>query len=144
MMLLIKFDYDWPAGVRDIYVWKCERTDGWTHGRLLDCHTISSPWAFGSGALKNSDKYHKSSFFMHAVRRFMLEFIDFFFHANPWKGDTAIGNHVFVCLVPLSCAKATACYPSLKTTTTTRGLIVGFFDLKHVREPLPCPFVCGW
>ena len=31
--------------------------------------------------------------------------------------------------------------PSLKTTTT-RGLIVGFFDLKHVREPLPRPFVC--
>ena len=28
---------------------------------------------------KKSDKYHKSSFFMHAVRRFMLEFIEFFF-----------------------------------------------------------------
>ena len=29
---------------------------------------------------------------MHAVRRFMLEFIEIvilFFHANPWKGDTA-------------------------------------------------------
>ena len=34
-------------------------------------------------------------------------------------------------LSPLSRAKAPACYPSLKTTTT-RGLIVGFFDLKHM------------
>ena len=52
-------------------------------------------------------------------------------------------GHMFCVLSPFSCAKATACYPSLKTTTTC-GLIVGFFDLKHVREPLPCPFVCGW
>ena len=34
-------------------------------------------------------------------------------------------------LSPLSCAKATACYLSLKTTTT-HGLLVGFFDLKHM------------
>ena len=28
MMLLMKFDYDWPAGFRDIiHVWKCGRTD---------------------------------------------------------------------------------------------------------------------
>ena len=38
---------------------------------------------------------------------------------------------MFCVLSPLSCAKATACYPSLKTTTA-RGLIVGFFDLKHM------------
>ena len=38
---------------------------------------------------------------------------------------------MFYVLSPLSCAKATACYPSLKTTTTC-GLIVGFFDLKHM------------
>ena len=39
----------------------------------------------------------------------------------------------FVCLVRFRApkAKATACYPSLKTTTT-RGLIVGIFDLKHM------------
>ena len=28
------------------------RTDGRTHGRRLKSHTISSPWAFGSGELK--------------------------------------------------------------------------------------------
>ena len=38
---------------------------------------------------------------------------------------------MFCVLSPLSCAEATACYPSLKTTTA-RGLIVGFFDLKHM------------
>ena len=49
-MLLMKFDYDWPAGLRDINVLKCGRTDG----RRLESHTISSPWAFGSGELKIS------------------------------------------------------------------------------------------
>ena len=46
---------------------------------------------------------------------------------------------MFGVLSPLSCEKATACYPSLKTTTT-RGLIVGFFDLKHMsvnQYPVP-------
>ena len=32
-MLLMKFDYDWPAGFRDIHVWKCGRMDGCTHRR---------------------------------------------------------------------------------------------------------------
>ena len=31
-------DEDWPAGLRDIYVWKCESTDG----RQLESHPISS------------------------------------------------------------------------------------------------------
>ena len=26
IMLKVKFDYNRPAGLRDIYVWKCERT----------------------------------------------------------------------------------------------------------------------
>ena len=46
---------------------------------------------------------------------------------------------MFCVLSPLSCAKATACYLSLKTTTA-RGLIVGFFDLKHMpmnHHPVP-------
>ena len=38
---------------------------------------------------------------------------------------------MFCVLSPLSCAKPTAWYPSLKTTTA-RGLIVGFYDLKHM------------
>ena len=45
---------------------------------------------------------------------------------------------MFSVLSPLSCVKPSACYPSLKTTTT-RGLIVGFFDLKHVSELYPVP-----
>ena len=46
---------------------------------------------------------------------------------------------MFCVLSPLSCPNATACYPSLKTTTA-RGLIVGFFDLKHMSmNHLPVP-----
>ena len=37
----------------------------------------------------------------------------------------------FVCQVRFCVPKATACYLSLKKTTT-RGMIVGFFDLKHM------------
>ena len=33
MMLQIKFGCDKPIGFRDIHVWKCEHTDGRTHGR---------------------------------------------------------------------------------------------------------------
>ena len=53
MMLLMKFDYDWPAGLRDIDVRKCELTDA-----RLKSHTISSPEAFGSGELKKKKKNH--------------------------------------------------------------------------------------
>ena len=82
---------------------------------------------------------------MHAVRRFMLEFIEnvcFFNFMQTHEKETQLGNYVFFAKSALV-RPATACYPSLKTTTT-RGLIVGFFDLKHVREPLPRPFVCCW
>ena len=70
-------------------------------------------------------------FSMHAVRRFMLEFIEIVFSScKPMKRRHSYAI-MFCVLSPLSCAQTTACYPSLKTTTT-RGLIVGFFDLKHM------------
>ena len=60
-MLQIKFDYDWPTGCWDIWVWKCLRTDGRTNGRTdgrrIDRYTISSPWAFGSGELKIAETH---------------------------------------------------------------------------------------
>ena len=34
IMLLMKFDNDWPAGFRDIHDWKCGRTDGRTPTRV--------------------------------------------------------------------------------------------------------------
>ena len=44
MMLQMKFDYDRPAGLGDIHVLKCGRTDARTHGRTpAESHTISSP-----------------------------------------------------------------------------------------------------
>ena len=51
MMLHIKCGCNRPAGLGDIHVWKCGRTDGWTHaqtdartdGRRLESHPISSP-----------------------------------------------------------------------------------------------------
>ena len=39
---------NWPSCLRDIYVQKCEQTDG----RQLESHPISSPGAFGSAELK--------------------------------------------------------------------------------------------
>ena len=53
-----------------------------------------------------------------------------FFSCKPMKRRHSYAI-MFCVLSPLSCAKATTCYPSLKTTTT-RDLIVGFFDLKHI------------
>ena len=50
-MLQMKCDYDWPAGLRDIYVLKCERTYRRMLGRWLKSNPISSLGAFGSGEL---------------------------------------------------------------------------------------------
>ena len=59
MMLQMKFDYNRPAGLGDIYVWKCERMHGQTHGRRIESHPISSSQAFGSGELKNTSPEEK-------------------------------------------------------------------------------------
>ena len=80
---------------------------------------------------------------MHSMRRVMLEFIEIVFvFMQTHEKETHLGNYV-LCVKSAFVRQDAACYPSLKTTTT-RGLIVGFFDLKHVRKPLSCPFVCGW
>ena len=50
MMLQIKFDHNRPAGLGDIHVWKCGRTDGRTHARVPSFKLTL--WAFGSGELK--------------------------------------------------------------------------------------------
>ena len=34
MILQMIFDYNWPAGLRDIYVWKCKRTDESKDGQM--------------------------------------------------------------------------------------------------------------
>ena len=49
-------DYDWPAGLRDINVRKCEWADGQTDGRTgAGSSPIlkAQPRAFGSGELKS-------------------------------------------------------------------------------------------
>ena len=56
MMLEMKFDLDQPAGLRDIHVWQCGRTDG----RRLESHTMSSPGAFGLGELKKKEQFTSS------------------------------------------------------------------------------------
>ena len=53
MMLQMKFDYNWTAGLRDIQVWMCGRTPA----RVP--YYISSSWAFGSGELKMKIAFHK-------------------------------------------------------------------------------------
>ena len=54
--------------------------------------------------------------------------------------ETQLGNYV-LCAKSDFVRQGRRVLPESKTTTT-RGLIVGFFDLKHVCEPLPRPFVC--
>ena len=52
VMLQIKFDLGWPAGFRDIQVWKCgRRRRRRTDDRPLLYYKLIS-WAFGSGELK--------------------------------------------------------------------------------------------
>ena len=46
MMLHIKFDKDWPSGLRDIQVWKC----GWEQWKIRAIAHFFS--AFGSGELE--------------------------------------------------------------------------------------------
>ena len=83
---------------------------------------------------KNSDKYHKSSFSCKQCAVHARVHCNWgFFFMQTLEKETQLGNYVW-------CAKSvfvrhfpTACYTNLKTTTT-RGLIVGFFDLK------PCPW----
>ena len=49
VMLHIKFDQDWPTGLRDIHVWKCGRR--WMDEGPLVYYKLTL-WAFGSGELK--------------------------------------------------------------------------------------------
>ena len=73
---------------------------------------------------------------MHAVYRFMLEFIEIvFFFMQTHEKKTQLGNYV-LCARSAFLRQSNRMLPSLKTTTA-RGLIGGFFDLKHVREPYP-------
>ena len=77
MMLQMKFDYDQPAGLRDIHVWKCGRTDGRRDRRRLESHSISSPWAFGSGELKTlqNSVFIIFIFFFYIFSTFVLSLI---------------------------------------------------------------------
>ena len=97
IMLQMKFDYDWPACLRDIYV---ESVDRWTarrmqDGRRLESHTISSSRAFGSGGLKmevlNKGVWRRQiclspsvniCFFLTVARRYFFcgSFLLFVFH----------------------------------------------------------------
>ena len=57
---------------------------------------------------------------MHAVRRFMLEFIEIVFvFMQTHEKETHLGNYVLCAKSAfVRQIKAAACYPSLKTTTT--------------------------
>ena len=91
----------------------------------------------------NSDKYHKSSFSCMQCAVSCSSSLNFFFYfMQTHEKETQLGNYV-LCAKSDFVSQSHRVLPSLKTTTA-RGLIVGFFDLKHVREPIPCPFVCCW
>ena len=95
MMLLIKFHFNWPTGCRDIHVWKCERTDGRTHGRRLDRYTISSPlslrlrWANNAlilNSLKTVPPQYKNVYLIE------LKLLSFYAQAICNHGPQALGN----------------------------------------------------
>ena len=53
-MLQMKYDIDWPAGLRDIHVLKCDtHTHRGTDRRQPESHSITSLRAFCSGQLKS-------------------------------------------------------------------------------------------
>ena len=55
MMLEMKFDYNPPAGLRDIHVLKCEQAGGRTDGRTpARVPSYKLPGAFGFGEKKCS------------------------------------------------------------------------------------------
>ena len=63
VMLLIKFDQDWPTGFRDIQVWKCGRRRRRRRRRRLTDDDGSlvyyklTLWAFGSGKLTTEKRW---------------------------------------------------------------------------------------
>ena len=59
----------------------------------------------------------------------MLEFIYFFYFMQTHEKETQLGDYVL-------CAKSTFVRQGHRVLPPTRGLIVGFFDLKHVPVPL--------
>ena len=68
VMLLIKFDQDWPTCFRDIQVWKFGRrqtTTTTTDGGPLVYYKLTL-WAFGSGELKTKQYLH--SILIHLAR----------------------------------------------------------------------------
>ena len=78
VMLHIKFDLGWPAGFRDIQVWKCgqrrRRTDD---GPLL--YYKLTLWAFGSGELKTD------LLIIHKLNLRSSHFSNIHMgHGNPW------------------------------------------------------------
>ena len=130
---LVKMPHCWKSHVAAQFMSRCVRYAGYIH--------ISKK-------RKNSDKYHKSSFSCmqcavscsSSLKLFLFSEIVFVFMQTHEK-ETQLGNYV-LCTKSAFVRLSHRVIPSLKTTTT-RGVIVGFFDLKHVREPLSCPFVCG-
>ena len=75
---------------------------------------------------------------MHVVRRFMLEFIEIvLFFMQTHEKVTQLGNYVL-------CAKSAFVRQSHHMLPVLKQQQHVVFDLKHVREPLLCPFVCSW
>ena len=111
---LVKMPHCWKSHVAAQFMSRCVPYAGYIH--------ISKK-------RKKSDKYHKSSFScMQCAVSCSSSLKLFLLSCNPMKRRRI--KAIMCCVLsPLSCAEAAACYPGLKTTTT-RGLIVGFFDLK--------------
>ena len=107
-----------------IYWLRADAYERWVHSYLKE--------------KENSDNYHKSSFSsmqcaVSCSSSLKLFFFLFLFFMQTYEKETQLGNYVLRAKSAFVC-QSHRVLPSLKTTLT-HGLIVGFFDLKHVREP---------
>ena len=78
---------------------------------------------------KNSDKYHKSSFSCMQCAVSCSSSLKLFFFMPTHEKETQLGNYV-LCAKSAFVCKSHRVLP--ESSTTARGLIVGFFDLKHM------------
>ena len=87
VMLHIKFDLGWPAGFRDIQVWKCGRRWRRTDDGPLLYYKLTL-WAFGSGELIKSETNKLYSCSYQVIK------LSFCFQLIPFLDNSLFSVHI--------------------------------------------------